>query len=194
MHALRSLRLTITVPAGGSVQVTFSITCTTGGGSGTPAIELSERFVTFEAIAGGGNPPPATVSVTNVGGGTLTDLAAIVSYLAGQPTGWLSATLSGTTAPATLTLQATTGSLAPGASHATVNVASSVAANSPQSIEVSLSVSAPASTPVISNFVAPDTISNTPGDSSAVVFDFADAEGDVAFAVFTLVDDPNGGH
>lgn len=106
-----------------------------------PAIALTPSNVTFGALRGGANPATQTISVTNAGVGTLTGLAAgTITYGAGQPAGWLGATLSGSTAPAALTLSVTTGNLAVGAYTATLPVTSSVASNGPQTVGVRLVV------------------------------------------------------
>lgn len=68
-----------------------------------PAITLDPTSVTFGGAQGGANPPVQTVSITNGGGGTLSGLGTSISYGTGQ--GWLSASLSSTTAPSTLTAQ-----------------------------------------------------------------------------------------
>lgn len=117
--------------------------------SAPPEITLSNNEVTFIAAAGSTNPASQTVSVTNSGGGTLTELTSSISYGAGQPNGWLSAALNQTTAPATLTLQGTTGGLTTGSYFATVAVSSANAANSPQSATVTFNVTSSAGAPEI---------------------------------------------
>ena len=57
--------------------------------------------------------------------------------------GWLTATLSGTDAPATLTLTENKGSLTAGNYSATISIASSVATNSPQRVTVTLKLVTP---------------------------------------------------
>ena len=79
-----------------------------------PEIVLMPTGRSFNATFGGANPPSQTVNVTNGGGGTLSGLGTSVAYQPGQPTGWLTRSLSATTAPATLTLSPITGSLAVG--------------------------------------------------------------------------------
>jgi len=110
----------------------------------TEVIELSDSAVDFSADAGGADPAFQVVTVSNTGPGTLSDLSVTISYGSGQSTGWLSAILTDTTAPADVTLQATTGggALAAGTYDATVSVASSKANNSPQNIAVTFYVSA----------------------------------------------------
>lgn len=110
----------------GAVVAVLVISCgKEPSGPPAPAILLSPSSVSFAATQGGANPPPQPVNITNSGGGTLSGLTVgTISYGSGQPTGWLSATLSGSTAPATLTLSATTASLVAGTYTATVPVTS----------------------------------------------------------------------
>lgn len=103
-------------------------------------IGVSPATVSFSGTQGEANPAAQTVAVTNTGGGTLSGLSATTTYTAGQPTGWLNASLSSTTAPATLTLTPTTGTLAPGTYTATVNLASAGATNSPRAVSVTFTV------------------------------------------------------
>lgn len=112
-------------------------------------IGLSPTSVGFTAVAATGNPGSQTVAISNIGGGTLSDLSTQINYTSGQPTGWLAASLSATSAPSTMTLQATTGLLLPGTYTARVEVRSSVASNSPQDVAVTFQVTAPIIPPAI---------------------------------------------
>jgi uncharacterized membrane protein len=141
--------LEVTSAAAGNSPQTVDITFTVAAAPVPPAIGLSQSNVLFSATTGAGNPSNQTVNVTNTGGGTLDGLATTVTYASGQPTGWLNASLSGTTAPATITLQAATGALAAGTYNATVNVTSSAASNSPQTVNVTFTVSAAPVPPAI---------------------------------------------
>jgi hypothetical protein len=114
-----------------------------------PSLGVSPAAVIFTAIAGGVDPAPATVSLSNTGRGTIDSLGLSISYAPNQPTGWLDAVPSATTLPATLTVQATTGTLAAGAYSAVILVSSSDAANSPQSVDVTFTVTPLVSTPQI---------------------------------------------
>lgn len=105
-----------------------------------PAIGLSGGSLTFQGVTGGANPQSQDVSITNSGGGTLDGLATTVRYAAGQPAGWLNLVLSGSAAPATLTVQPDLGSLVAGTYDASIDVTSAVAANSPQTIDVSFTL------------------------------------------------------
>lgn len=128
--------------SGGTQSGTTSWAFTTAADPVTPpAIALSGTALTFNATPGGANPAAQTVSVTNSGGGTLSGLAVgTVAYGAGA-SGWLQApTLNSTSAPATLTVQPVTGSLAAGTYTATVPITSGVASNSPRNVTVTFAV------------------------------------------------------
>ncbi|MBT8336673.1 MAG: Ig-like domain-containing protein, partial [Gemmatimonadetes bacterium] len=71
-----------------------------------PTIDLASNTVGLGASFGNPVPATASVPVANGGGGTLTGLAAQVEYPAGGRQGWLTATLSATTAPTTLGVSA----------------------------------------------------------------------------------------
>ena len=130
---------------------TATIRATAEGASGTaevtvtsgPAIQATPDTVEFVAIRGGASPGDRTVAITNAGDGTLSGLAVSISYPAAGPTGWLSANLVGTSAPATLVVGATLGSLAVGTYSATVTITAPGASNSPIDVQVQLQVLAP---------------------------------------------------
>lgn len=107
--------------------------------AGFPSISLNPAAVSFAGIAGDVSPSAKTVSVTNSGIGTLSGLG-IGTITYGGAGGWLTASFDVTTAPATLTLMPTTGSLAPATYTATVPVTSGVANNSPQNVTVTFVV------------------------------------------------------
>jgi hypothetical protein len=127
-----------------NLAVTFVVLSPTA----SPSIAFAPGDANFTAQTGGGNPAARVVQVTNSGGGSLTGLAVgTISYTSGGASGWLSATLNTTTAPATITVQPTTGALAAGTYRALVPVSSPVAGNSPRNIGVRLDVTgAPAMT------------------------------------------------
>jgi len=117
-----------------------------------PEIVLSLSAVSFSAIMGGPAPSAQLLSITNGGAGTLSGLSINVNYQSGQSNGWLSASLSGTTAPSTITFAATTGSLAAGTYNATTTVSSTApgVTNSPRTVSVTLIVSSAVTAPTIS--------------------------------------------
>jgi len=108
----------------------------------TPQISLSQPAVQFSATAGGGPTQPVSVGVTNGGGGSLAGLGTSISWVEG-PSGWLEATLSGTSAPTTLSLRATPGSLPPGRYEAVVTVTPAGSGASPGTLSVVFHVSEP---------------------------------------------------
>ncbi len=101
------------------------------------AIAVAPTSIVF--FTGGASPAAQQVSITNSGGATLSGLSTAIQYTSGN--GWLTATLSGTTAPSTLTLQANTAGLAVGTYSATVNILSPVAGNAPLPVPVTLTIS-----------------------------------------------------
>jgi hypothetical protein len=67
-----------------------------------PVLTLSKDSVGFDVTAGGADPAPDTIFVTNTGGLTLSGLSIDSIVYAGSTSGWLSAQLSSPSAPATL--------------------------------------------------------------------------------------------
>lgn len=108
----------------------------------TPVLRLSPEALAFTAVRGQPAPSAQAVAITNVGGGTLDGLAR--SYPDGKPD-WLTATLGGSIAPATLTVEVSLYDrfghpLAAGTYTSRVAVSSPAAANSPQDVEVTFTI------------------------------------------------------
>lgn len=172
-----------------TVDVTFTVAA-----APAPAIALSASALTFGATAGGGNPPAQSVTITNGGTGTLSDLALDPPlYGIGQPTGWLATSLAGSTAPSSATFTPSTGALAAGTYTATVAVKSSAAGvtNSPQPVSVTFTVTAPAPSVTLtgSQFVPPSIVV-APG----ATVDFTNLDGfshNVTFADAGITSVPN---
>lgn len=128
----------VTSAAAGNSPQNVSVTYTLA--ANPPVIALSQTSVTFTDTLATADPAAAAITVTNAGGGTLSGLAAgAIAYGPGA-TGWLSASINPTTAPATLTLQAALAGLTPGTYTATVPVTAAGAANSPQTVSVTFTV------------------------------------------------------
>jgi hypothetical protein len=111
--------------------------------SSAPAIGISSSSAIFTAAAGGASPAAQTFAISNGGTGSLNGLATgTIVYGTGQTAGWLTASLSSTSAPATLTLTPALGTLAAGTYTASVPVTASVAGvtNSPQTVSATLTV------------------------------------------------------
>ena len=127
-----------------------TITATSEGVSGSATvmvrskalIELSRSDVAFEAMRGDPDPDPERVTITNLGESPLVNLATSIRYLEG-PLNWLSPSLSSTQAPSTLTLTASVLGHPTGFHRAEVDVVSSSAGNSPQTISVTFQVIEP---------------------------------------------------
>lgn len=107
-----------------------------------PAIGLSRTDVEFRGVSGEEDPPDEIVEVANEGGGTLSGLSLTVET-EGDDAGWLSASLSSSMAPTTLTISASVGNRAVGIYEGTVLVNSPEAPNSPQTVHVTLEVEEP---------------------------------------------------
>ncbi|HTI06827.1 MAG TPA: hypothetical protein VL549_16110 [Gemmatimonadales bacterium] len=105
-----------------------------------PSIVISPANVTVADTIG--TPPSASqaLAITGNGQGTLTGLKATVDYGSG-PSGWLTATLSDTTAPATLTIRSSSTTMAASTYHATVSVTAPGSPNSPQAVPVTFNLS-----------------------------------------------------
>jgi hypothetical protein len=108
----------------------------------TPIIRLSPASLFFSATRGGPAPLAQTVSVENADGGTLSGLAR--GFPDGEPD-WLTATLSGTVAPSTLSVQVSMYDpfghpLAAGTYTTRIAILSGTAANSPQDVAVTFTI------------------------------------------------------
>ena len=119
------------------VSVSFEV------GAPSPAIQLSTSATGFVWEEGQPAPSAQVVQIANSGGGQLEGLAISVRYPTGQATGWLTAQLNRTNAPAELTLRASPGGLSQGTFDAFVDVSADGAPNSPQELRVRLTVGAP---------------------------------------------------
>jgi hypothetical protein len=105
----------------------------------SPAIHSRPALAVFAAEAGGPSPAAQTATVLNTGGGSLAGLTATVEY-DGAPQGWLTVSLDGASAPATLTLTPATGALPDGSYKAFVVLTSPGARNTPYRMEVRFNI------------------------------------------------------
>jgi len=128
---------------------------------GSPVLSISPATLSFAAIQGGANPAAANLSVTNTGTGTL-------SFTDSTDQTWLSATPSSGTAPKTLQISATVGSLTAGTYTGHVTVTASGAQNSPATSTVTFTVS-PFVPPSISAAASPSPNSNGWNNSTVTV-------------------------
>lgn len=107
-----------------------------------PLIELSETAIEFEATIGLPTQMQLVV-ITNAGGGELGDLKRSIEYGDGQPEGWLNAffvTLVDGKGTRAIYIQPLIGELSVGTYSATVSVTATAAANSPATLDITLTV------------------------------------------------------
>jgi Bacterial Ig-like domain (group 2) len=144
-----------------SVVVTFHVVA-------PPSIALAPN--SFQLIATIDTTVDTTVAVTNGGGFSLTGLHEEVDYAAGQRTGWMSATLSGDSAPATLSLHIDTHVVPIGNYSAAVHVTSTVNGVQPAYVQVALTVTPGPAIALSSTQVQLKTsIGKSPADSAIAV-------------------------
>jgi hypothetical protein len=104
-------------------------------------LALSKDSVGFDVMAGGADPPPDTIFITNSGGLTLNGLSVDSIVYAGNTSGWLSAQLSSPIAPATLRLAAVpAGITAAGVYSAVLWLSATDAEGSPTAVAATLDV------------------------------------------------------
>ena len=121
-----------------TIDVTFDvITCT----SGVPFIGLSDTSLYFSAPEGQGDPSAQDVEVNNLWDGVLATPVTTITYIDGS--GWLSATVTGASAPYTVSVQPFTGLMPAGEYAATISVESTGTCNGPQVIDVTFRITAP---------------------------------------------------
>ncbi|NJD10138.1 MAG: choice-of-anchor D domain-containing protein [Gemmatimonadetes bacterium] len=120
------------------IQVAFTVTPVPAA----PDLLVSPAAVNFSAETGGSNPASQSVTISNAGGGGISDLGTLgvstITYGAGA-SGWLGRTLSGST----VTVSVTTGSLAAGTYSASFNV-TSTAGGAAEPVTVQFTVFDPA--------------------------------------------------
>ncbi len=128
--------------------------------STTNALIATPANVGFAFVVGNTNPAAQTVNVTSSEPVTFSTSIANGS--------WLTVTSSSSSTPATLTLNVSPGSLAPGTYNATISIAGAGASNSPLMVPVSLLVSTEpglAASPSSLTFTAPGGAANPAGQS-----------------------------
>lgn len=159
---------TVSIAIGGNQVTTVPVTLVVSGGittsplssmTPTSSILLNPVSLSFSGTAGGTAPLAKTINLTNPTGGTLTwSLTESASWLGLNVT-------SGTTTTEVDTISAsvsTTG-LAAGTYNTAINVAASGASNSPQTIAVTLTLSAPTTTGTASLTWNPNTETDLAG-------------------------------
>ena len=128
------------------------------GNPPSPVLHLSTNTLTFNATQGGSNPSSQSVNVTNTGVGTL-------NFSASSDSSWLAVTPTGGTAPQSLQISSTVGTLATGTYTGHITVTSAGALGSPSVITVTFVVAAPPQ-PVLSVSTANLTFNATQGGAN----------------------------
>jgi Viral BACON domain len=138
---------TVTISAVGAtppvqiVKVTLAITSSqTPSPTPTPALAVLPTTVTFSGTAGGSNPGPQSVNISNGGGGTLSWTA-----VASQP--WVMLSAASGTGPQALSVEANTSGLSAGNYSASVTISAPSANPATQIVNVSLTLAAATPTP-----------------------------------------------
>jgi uncharacterized protein (TIGR03437 family) len=111
-----------------------------------PVIALPSKQLQFSATSGGANPSPQSITLSNSSGGTLT-------WTASSSASWLSVSPASGTGPAKLTIAVSTGAMQAGQYSGTIQIAAAGATNTPQSVSVTLVVTAPVILPIITSVV-----------------------------------------
>ena len=147
---------TVTVKATSAADTSksASATITVKAPAPVPALTVSPMSLSFSATQGGTNPAPATLSIANSGGGTL-------SFTASSDQAWLAVSPSSGTAPQTVQTTASISSLAAGVYTAHITI--TAAGATPAVVTVTLTVGAPVS----STFTMFGTLTPTKADAGA---------------------------
>ena len=144
-------------------RTTIPVSLTISGTVSVPSISLSPSTLSFSGVAGGTAPTAQSIALTNPSGGTL-------SWTISDNAAWLTlSTGSGITTTETDSVSATVNptGLAAGTYTAVITISATGAANTPQPIPVSLTLSpAPTSNPVISLSVPSLAFTGTSGASN----------------------------
>ncbi len=132
----------VTIAATGATNtpriIPVNLTVTAAPPAPQPTISMSPTVLSFSGTQGGANPANQSIAVANTGAGTLT-------WTVSDNSAWLTATQSGNSIVASVNLT----SLAVGSHSAAITVTASGATNTPQTIPVTLVVSAPTTNPTI---------------------------------------------
>ncbi len=130
--------LIVSAPGATTRVVPVSFTLTAAPPPPQPTIGLAPAALSFSGTQGGTNPANQSITVSNTSAGTLT-------WTVSDNSNWLTATQSGNSILASVNLSG----LAAGSHSAAITVTATGATNTPQTIPVTLIVSAPTANPTI---------------------------------------------
>jgi hypothetical protein len=144
-------------------RTAIPVSLTVGGTGSTPSISLSPTALSFSGVAGGTAPTAQLITLRNPSGGTL-------SWTTSDDANWLMlSTGSGMTTTESDSISAAVNptGLAAGTYSAKITISATGAANTPQIIPVTFTLSSPpTSTPIISLNVPSLTFTGTAGGSN----------------------------
>ncbi|NNK63331.1 MAG: hypothetical protein HKO98_08960, partial [Gemmatimonadetes bacterium] len=142
-----------------------------------PLIRISEAAVEFESVAGGADPAPVSLEVTNGGDLPLDGLTvSAVEYTGGGATGWLDAALASPSAPTQLQIAPSLAGLDPGTYLALITISDPDAVSPTEQVAVTLRVIRPATIELDRSSVE---LGTTPGQNSPTVVVNVSNGGDV---------------
>ena len=125
----------VTIKAVSVADTSKSATASVTVKAPAPVLAVSPRTLSFSAQQGGSSPAPSGVSITNTGGGAL-------NFTVSSDAAWLTAAPASGTAPATLQVAASLGSLGPGTYTGHIIITAAGATGSPATITVAFTVAA----------------------------------------------------
>ena len=126
----------ISISAPGATPVTVPVSFTVTAAPVPPAIGMSPTSLSFTAQQGGSNPAAQMLTISNTGGSTL-------SWSASDTASWLTLNPGAGTGNGMLTASVSTNGLAAGTYNTTLTLAATGATNTPRTVPVILTVSAP---------------------------------------------------
>jgi hypothetical protein len=133
-----TVKVTATGATNSPQSYTVSFTVKAKPSTTDPTIDLDPTTLSFSAEEGGSAPASQSVSVANVGAGTMAAVTSKVTFINGD--GWLTVTESGSDNSQSLENSVDPTGLSPDTYTATVSVDAPGASNTPQNYTVSLTV------------------------------------------------------
>lgn len=176
-----SRTFTVTTPAGtaSSGEITFTVLQ-------APRIGVEPESLSFLAVMGAGDPPAQTLHITNTGGGTL-------NWQASVDVPWLRLSVTEGTAPSFLQVSVVLAEedLTPGNYEGRITITAPAALNSPRTVPVTLTLSAPPAELIALvfkqlEFVTPQDWERTLREGCVV---YTNSSGDASILRVTLPDD-----
>lgn len=145
----------LTITANGAQGSPATVTVTLTVTNPQPILSVSPQNLSFGGVQGGADPSTQPVNITNTGTGTL-------SFSVTSDSGWLSALPTSGSAPATLQVKSSVGSLTAGTYTGHLTITATGAQGSPATVTVTFNISAPTQPSAVGDWVM---IDHDPGRS-----------------------------